>query len=144
MPGNVMMRWSQPGSNTIGFGSKKARRIEAAIVFVDETSFSFLARTATIWAPIGRTPILRRVSKRRKFSTEVGLTLSGRIYKRHFARVIHGNDVVVALHHFQQHIPGPLSESGTGSMLIALLWSKRTSVRTLRSTWNGFPFMPRI
>ena len=75
---------------------------------MDETGFSFRARTATTWAPIGRTPILRRASKRREFSTVVGLTLSGRIYKRHFARAIHGDDVVVALLHFQQHIPGPL------------------------------------
>src|SRR5262245_2093872 len=108
MPGDVMRRWSKPGSSGIGLGSKEARCHEATIVFVDETGLSCRARTATTWAPIGRTPILRRVSRRPEFSTVVGLTLSGSIYKRHFARAIHGDDVVIALRHFQRHIPGPL------------------------------------
>jgi transposase len=51
---------------------------------------------------------LRRVSKRRALSTVVGLTLSGRIYKRHFAHAISGEDIVATLHHFRRHIPGPL------------------------------------
>jgi hypothetical protein len=37
----------------------------AAIVFMDETGFSFRATSATTWAPMGQTPVLRRVSKRR-------------------------------------------------------------------------------
>lgn len=59
-------------------------RSEAAIgggKFVDETGFSFRAKTGTTWAPKGQTPVLRRVSKRRALSTVIGLTLSGRIYK---------------------------------------------------------------
>ncbi len=75
---------------------------------VDETGFSFRAKTGTTWAPKGQTPVLRRVSKRRALSTVIGLTLSGRIYKRHFAHAIGGEDIVVALHHFQRYIPGPL------------------------------------
>jgi transposase len=51
-------------------------------VFVDETGFSCRAKTATTWAPIGHTPILRRMSKRREWSTVIGLTLTGKIYKR--------------------------------------------------------------
>ena len=77
-------------------------------MFVDETGFSFRAKTGTTWAPIGRTPVLRRVSKRRALSTVIGLTLSGRIYKRHFAHAICGDDMVRTLRHFQRHIPGPL------------------------------------
>ena len=73
-----------PGSPTMGAGLKKARRKGADIVFVDETGFSFRAKAATTWAPMGQTPILRRISKRRELSTVIGLTLSGKLYKRHF------------------------------------------------------------
>ena len=78
-------------------------------MFVDETGVSFRAKTGTTWAPKGQTPVLRRVSKRRALSTVVGLTLSGRIYKRHFAHAISGEDIVATLHHFQRYLPGPLS-----------------------------------
>jgi transposase len=78
------------------------------MIFVDETGFSFRAKTGSTWAPRGQTPILRRVSQRRALSTVIGLTLSGRIYKRHFEQAIGGDDIVVALRHFQRHVPGPL------------------------------------
>jgi transposase len=87
---------------------QKARRRGAAIVFVAETGFSFRAKTATTWAPRGQTPVLRRVSKRRELSTVLGLTLSGKIYKRHFAHAIGAADMLVALQHLQRHIPGPM------------------------------------
>ena len=77
-------------------------------MFVDETGFPFRAKTGTTWAPKGQTPALRRVSKRRALSTVIGLTLSGRLYKRHFEQAIGGDDIVVALRHFQRHVPGPL------------------------------------
>jgi transposase len=87
---------------------KKARRHQAEIMFVDETGFSFRAKTGRTWAPMGQTPVLRRVSKRRALSTVIGLTRSGHIYKRHFEHAICGEDVVITLRHFQRHIPGPL------------------------------------
>jgi transposase len=87
---------------------KKARRHQAEIMFVDETGFSFRAKTGTTWASKGQTPVLRRVSQRRELSTVIGLTLSGRIDKRHFAHAICGEDVVIILRHFQRHVPGPL------------------------------------
>jgi transposase len=77
-------------------------------VFIDETGFSFRSRPGTTWAPKGRTPVLRRISKRRELSTAVALTLSGRIYKRHFGHAIHGADFVVFLRHLQRWLPGPL------------------------------------
>jgi hypothetical protein len=55
---------------------------------------------------MGQTPVLRRVSKRRELSTVIGLTLSGRIYKRHFEHAICGEDIVLTLRHFQHSIPG--------------------------------------
>jgi transposase len=77
-------------------------------VFVDEVGFSFRAKTGTTWAPRGHTPVLRRVSKRRELSTLVGLTVSSKLYKRHFEHAIHGEDVVIALRHIKRHIPGPM------------------------------------
>ncbi len=92
----------------MGTDQKNARRRGAAIVFVDETGFSFRAKTGTTWAPRGQTPILRRVSKRRELSTVIGLTLSGKIYKRHFEHPIGATDILVALRHFQRHILRPM------------------------------------
>jgi transposase len=77
-------------------------------VCVDEVGFSFQVKVATTGAPIGQTPVLRRGSKRRELSTVVALTLSGKMYKRHFGHAIGGAEIVVALRHFQRHIPGPL------------------------------------
>ena len=78
------------------------------IVFIDETGFSFQLGTGTTWAPKGRTPVLRRVSKRRQVSTAIGLTLSGRIYKKHFDHAIHGADLVGLLRHLRSRVRGPM------------------------------------
>ncbi len=97
----VQRRWATHGA--------KARRLEAIIAFVDEVGFSFLAPTSHTWAPKGKTPVLRRVSKRRVISTVVALTTTGKVFKRHFSRAVHGEDVVVvALRHFRRHLSGPL------------------------------------
>jgi transposase len=87
---------------------KKARRRGAEIIFVDETGFSFRAKTGTTWAPRGQTPILRRVSQRREWSTVIGLTLSGKIYKRHFEHAIGAIDILIALKHFQRPMAKPM------------------------------------
>lgn len=42
---------------------------------------------------------------RRGVSTAVGLTLSGKIYKRHFAGGMDSEDVVTALPHLRRHLP---------------------------------------
>jgi len=73
-------------------------------VFWDETGFSFRSRVGLTWAPRGQTPIFRRVSKRREVSTIVGLTVSGRILKRHFKRTIEGPDVVIFLRYLRQRL----------------------------------------
>jgi transposase len=88
--------------------SAKAQDLGASIAFVDEVGFSFLAPVAHTWAAQGQTPVLRRVSQRRVISTVVALTTPGKLFKRHFQRALHGEDVVVALRHFGRHLPGPL------------------------------------
>jgi hypothetical protein len=100
---------SGPGLTGIGRESaKRARRRHAAIIFIDETGFSFRRRPGTTWAPAGRTPVLRRVSRRREVSAAVPLALSGRISKRHFDQAVHGPGVVAFLRHLQRYLPGPL------------------------------------
>lgn len=86
---------------------KKARRLGAVIVFYDETGFSFLAPLARTWALRGKPPVLRRIStERRALSTAIGLTLSGKIYKRHFDKAIDSDRVIIALEHIGRQIKG--------------------------------------
>jgi transposase len=77
------------------------------IIFIDETGFSFQIDTGTTWAPKGQTPQLRRISKRRQVSTAIGLTITGRVYQKHFDHAIHGEDTVAHLEHLGRHVPGP-------------------------------------
>jgi hypothetical protein len=78
------------------------------IVFIDETGFSFQVGTGTTWGPRGRTPVLRRVSKRRQVSTAIGLTASGRVYKKHFDHAIHGEDTVAHPEQIRRRIGGAM------------------------------------
>ncbi len=78
---------------------KKARRIGADIVFVDAP--------APTWAPRGRTPVLKRVGKyRRESSTMAGISVSGKLFKRHFRKSIKGKHVVTGLKQLDRQIPG--------------------------------------
>ena len=75
-------------------------------MFWDEFGFSFQEQLATTWARTGKRPIFRRVTKeRRAISTAVALTLSGKIYKKHFEGSVNSEDLVVALGHVQQQVP---------------------------------------
>src|SRR5207249_1601534 len=70
---------------------------------------SFLEPVGHSWAPCGKPPVLRRVTyDRRVLSTAVGLTISGRIYKRHFNQAINSEAVVETLKHLRRHTRGPL------------------------------------
>ena len=86
---------------------KKARRLERADRLRDETGFGFLSRLAPTWAPVGRTPVLRRASRRRELCVFICLTLSGKLYKRHFTHAIGGEDVVLGLRHLRRQC-GPV------------------------------------
>jgi hypothetical protein len=64
-------------------------------VFFDEFGISFLDRPARTWAPRGQRPVQRRVSTdRRVLSAGVGLTISGKIYKRYFDGAMDSDDVI--------------------------------------------------
>jgi hypothetical protein len=93
-------------------------------VFWDEFGFSFQEQLATTWARIGKRPVFRRVTKeRRAISTAVALTLSGKIYKRHFEGSVNSENLVVALGHVQQKIAGTF----------ILIWD-RASIHTSKAT----------
>lgn len=75
-------------------------------MFWDEFGFSFQEALATTWARKGKRPVLRRVTyDRRAISTAVALTLSGKIYKRHFEGSIHSEQTIETLKHLQRHVP---------------------------------------
>lgn len=64
---------------------------------------------ATTWARRGRRPIFRRVTKeRRALSTAVALTLSGKIYKKHFEGAVNSEALIETLEHVQRQIPGKI------------------------------------
>jgi hypothetical protein len=76
------------------------------IVFYDEFGCSFLEQLWRTWAPRGQQPIVRRVTKdRRALTTAVGLTLSGKLYKRSFNGGMDSGDVITALEHLRRYLP---------------------------------------
>jgi len=69
-------------------------------VFWDEFGFSFQEKLAHTWARIGKRPVFKRVThERRAISTAVALTLSGKIYKRHFEGAIRSEQTIQTLQH---------------------------------------------
>jgi transposase len=78
-------------------------------VFEDEFGVSYVEPVSFTWAPKGQTPKLKRHGRyRRETSTMAGLTISGKIYKRHFDGSIDTEKLLDGLEHFRQHIQGPI------------------------------------
>lgn len=95
-------------------------------MFYDEFGWSFLERLRRTWAPRGKRPILRRVTRdRRVLTTAAGLTLSGRIFKRHFVGSMKSQHVIETLEHIRRYLP-------EGFMLICDHAPIHTSEETLR------------
>jgi transposase len=95
---------------------KKARRLGAhrpdvltgEIIFEDEFGISITETVSTTWAPRGQTPYLKRIGKyRREISTMAGLTISGKIYKKHFEGSIDSEKMLQGLEHFRRQIGRP-------------------------------------
>ena len=103
-------------------------------MFWDEFGFSFQEALATTWARRGKRPILRRVSyDRRALSTAVALTLSGKIYKRHFEGAIRSEQIIETLIHIQRHVPGN----------IVLIWD-RARIHTSQKVQDYLAKHPEI
>ncbi len=104
------------------------------IVFFDEFGFSFQEQLARTWAPKGQRPIVRRVEReRRALSTAACLTLSGRLYRKHFRKGMKSQQVIEALQHLQRHVPG----------VILLIWDG-ASIHTSRETQAYLAQHPEI
>ena len=77
-------------------------------MFEDEFGLSYAEPVSFTWAPKGQTPQLKRITKfRREISTMVGLTISGKIYKRHFEGSINAEKLLIGLEHLVRQIKGP-------------------------------------
>ena len=130
MLGNVTKRSSALGWREIGPGLKKARRLGVNIVFYDEFGYSFLERFWRTWAPRGQRPVIQRVTRdRRLWTTAVGLTLSGKIYKRHIDGGMDSQDVITALEHLRRFMP-------EGFILICDHAPIHTGETTVRYLWD--------
>jgi hypothetical protein len=82
------------------------------VLVVDETGHTFRARFGPTWAPVGRPPVLRRVSGRRAVSPSAALRapLAGpaRVYARHVRGSLHGEQVLLARRPFRRRVGRPL------------------------------------
>lgn len=100
----------------------------------------------TTWAPAGRPPVLRRVSKRREVSSIIAVTPAGRIAARHVLATVHGPDVIRALRHFRHVFGRPL----------LVVWDRSNTHRDHRvqafvaahaadyATWSLPPYAPDL
>ncbi len=103
-------------------------------MFWDEFGFSFQEALATTWARKGKRPVLRRVTyDRRALSTAVALSLSGKIYKRHFEGAIRSEQIIETLKHLQRHMPGQ----------IILIWD-RARIHTSKKVQDYLSEHPEI
>lgn len=99
-------------------------------MFFDEFGYSFLERLRPTWGPRGQRPVIARVTRdRRILSTAVGLTLSGKIYKRHFDGGMESEHVILALKHIHRFMP-------EGFILICDQAPIHTSQETIRYLWD--------
>ena len=72
----------------------------------DEFGWSFQERLRRTWAPRGQRPLVQRITKdRRVLTAAVGLTLSGKLYKRYFAKGMKSGHFIQVLEHFHRWMP---------------------------------------
>lgn len=103
-------------------------------MFWDEFGFSFQEKLAPTWAPKGKRPVFKRItSECRALSTAIALTLSGKIYKRHFEGAIRSEQTIQALQHLQRHLPGK----------IILIWDQ-ARIHTSKPVKEYLTFHPEI
>ncbi len=92
---------------------KKAKRLGAHLVFLDESGFLLIPNLKRTWAPQGRTPIIRYCFKHTKISAMNALAVSPKrkriaLYLQFRQRSFKGLDVKRFLQHLLKHIRGPI------------------------------------
>jgi len=93
---------------------KKAKRLGAYLVFVDESGFLLIPTVLRTWAPRGKTPVHRHRYKRDKVSVISGVSVSprrqrlGLYYRLHPLRNIGQVEVCEFLRYLLRHLAGPV------------------------------------
>jgi transposase len=99
-------------------------------VFYDEFGCSFLEPFRRTWAPQGQRPVIRRVTReRRVLTTAVGMTLTGKLYRRYFADGMNSQDVITMMEHLRRYLPA-------GFILICDQAPIHTSEAIVRYWWD--------
>ena len=110
-------------------GKKKASRLNAYLVFADESGFLLLPPVLKTWAPRGCTPVLRHRTRRDKISVISGIALSprrrrvGLYYDFHRHNIRH-QEVYAFVRQLLRHLRGHV---------IVLLDNARIHQRALRA-----------
>jgi len=90
---------------------KKAKRLGAHLVFVDESGFLLIPPVRKTWAPRGRTPIHRHHQRRTRISVISGVSVSPKrkrvgLYFQLHDKNIHQAQVCEFLRHLLRHLRG--------------------------------------
>src|SRR5207249_8121652 len=109
---NATGRRSRTGSAIAGPRLKKARRLKAYLVFLDESGFLLLPTVRRTWAPRGETPLLRHRYRRDKVSAISAVTVSPRrhrcgLYAHSPCDNITQGEVALFLQLLLRHLAGP-------------------------------------
>jgi putative transposase len=90
---------------------KKASRLGAHIVFIDESGFLLIPPVRKTWAPRGKTPVLRHHQLRNRVSAISGISVSSKtrrlgLYFTLFSKNIQQDEVCEFLRHILRHLKG--------------------------------------
>lgn len=92
-------------------GKKKAARLNAYLVFADESGFLLLPPVVKTWAPRGCTPVLRHRTRRDKISVISGIAVSPRrrrlrLYYEFYPHNIRHAEVYAFIRQLLRHLRG--------------------------------------
>jgi len=115
---------------------KKASRLGAHLVFVDESGFLLIPTVQRTWAPCGCTPLLHHSQRRERISVISGLSVSPKrrrlgLYFRLHPKNIQHPEVCEFLRHLLRHLRGP----------VVLIWDNGTihGGEAIRKLQGAFP-----
>jgi transposase len=92
---------------------KNATRLEAHLVFIDESGFLLIPSVHKTWSPVGQTPILHHRYRHDRISAISGIAVSPKrfhcmLYCQLYEDNIQGEEVAVFLRHLLRQISGHL------------------------------------
>ena len=96
---------------SLGCHQKKTQRLNAHLVFVDETGFLLIPNVRRTWAPRGQTPILRHRYQRDKISAISAVTVSAQRQRLGLYLHLHDDnithvEVALFLRYLLRHLRG--------------------------------------